>query len=392
MSGKNNNLWIISDEKPIDRDISEITYGIDYESCHRFRISNYAMSLLSPDSFGIYDKLAGFYLTRKSSRTKLKEAIGKRRLISFLNRFIPDIKLAPEKYEQMLYVDLGDMPLSDKLTRLCSDINSNLVAFDPSVKALDKHRISDIEDIEGIVESDLDIEQVMSLWGSIANKKGFIASNLGKKILSVIPRMYDENGFFRINPDSLHPFDPEKYNDLYLINKAEGNEVFVAEKSPDSEAIEYPIVISNTNIVKHLHILEKNLELNKKVEDYLMEAYRDKSTVVNIGMMENDIKDHFAQDSVESIYDRLFSIQDTPEEIRQEVIGQLEGKIYEIVLMIGKREDDKFVRRLTNSKVHSIDGVEQLKGVDERIYMTVEKLDKDSSGRFYLLAEYDSIF
>jgi hypothetical protein len=380
VSSENTDVWIISEGRNVDVDLSAIEAVPDKGTLKEYRISDIARYMLNPNSIEIKKRLIGCEIhLRKRRLTRFKETVSKifpMRIRRWLNAnpLPPEVFISNCKLKIPYLKDRGLAAHIDKIYEL-------LRSYDTLTKNLLRLNHHKIAHIIGICEDIGGNLSYLKLQGGIEEKIKYMATYISKNVGVVLRKAYQAEGLFE-----LRGFDFESYkadNVYRLITFLTDGKPKLCVMDPDDNL---DFWVDDSQLLKYLHLLEHSIKANPNLKKafYLCRTRQAKAVKLFFNKkLEIDYsKTHFPK-----VYREVFSAHNVASNQRNLVMPSLNYLLIGVSLNYVPLSDSGEDQLYTHiSVLHDLRALESLKNNLPQVYSEISKGAFISEvGRFYLL-------
>ncbi len=254
-----NNIWIISEGRPINLDLSNICKEPVSGTVTEFSISELTRYLLSPNPITLEEKVVGckvYY--RKPAAGNIKRLIKKtltgEKESPDNNSFIEEI-ISTSKIGTPSFKDEG-------LNAHFRKISDLLNPYDPAQKKLNGLDREKIDDIKAVCEDTGRNRYQLNLQGSINEKIGFVANSISKKTKVIANKAYLLNGLFEMRGFNFKAFNAK--NSYRLIRFSQGNQMRYCVLNANYQ---FEYWVNDIMLVNYMHLLEQSVRSDQKLDE-----------------------------------------------------------------------------------------------------------------------------
>jgi len=375
----NNKVWIISEGKIINLDLSSITNEQVSGPVTEFRISEITRYMLNPASIKLEEKVIGGKVHYKVPPSGM--------IKRFLNKLTfkkeDPSKTADAYTEDILSTSKLDPPSfeDDTLNLHLIRVNEQLRPFNPVQKklsSLDRDRVNEITaTCEDIGKNRYQI----NLQGSINDKINFILNSLTKKAKITIKKAYLLNGLFDFRGYPFESFDTN--NDYHLIRFSQNNKTKYCVLTRDYK---FDFWVDDNALINYLHLFEQAVQTDPKLTEALNLCIKGKARPLKL-FFSKQSEQSYSEKHLPMVYRKMLLTHDiAPNEM--EIITDTLNNDQSIVFFNYVPTSGPGQQKLfTNiSVMHDLKALESIKTRVPRVYSEIIKKTTDSdAGKLYLL-------
>jgi hypothetical protein len=253
IDGSRTDIWVISEGRESQFDLSQIDAGIDNASVREYQISDFGCYLLNPQPIEIEKRLIGceiHYPQRTTTRIieKLKRLLPGRLRSVWNSHMIPPEVLVS-------HCKIWIPPLKDKtLQNHLAHIYESLRAYDSvsrRLSQLDPHRIAHVIGICKDLGGNL---TYLKLQGSIEEKLRYMQNYLSKNVGVLLRKAYIGDGLFEMRGFDFSTYRPDHTHRLVVFERNQKAQCCVLNSS---NTVEFSL--DDADLLKYLFLLQQAL-------------------------------------------------------------------------------------------------------------------------------------
>ncbi len=252
----NSGIWIISEGRSPDFDLSRLVEGHVDGPCQEYKISDIGRYLLNPHSIEVKKKLIGGEFHHKQGPlTKIRQAVGKI-LPNGLKRSRNHTAFSPEVVVSRYKLRIP--PMNDgKLQAYLNKIYDQLKSYDSVAKKLAQMDPRNIVQIVGICEDVGGNYSYLKLQGSIEEKIKYLGNHISKDVGVILNKAYIADGLFELRGYDFKSYDPARSYRLFSYKSAGETKACVLAGANKVE-----FYLGDVHLIKLMHLLEQSLRAN----------------------------------------------------------------------------------------------------------------------------------
>ncbi len=375
----NNKVWIISDGRIINLDLSSITREEVTGPVTEYRISEIVRYLLNPAPIKLEEKVIGCKVHYKVPPS------GK------INRFMNKLTFKKEdpanngnQYtEDILSTSKLDLPSfeDDELNFHMIRVNEQLKPFNPVQKKLSSLDRERVHEITATCEDIGRNRYQINLQGSINDKINFILKSLTKKAKITIKKAYLLNGLFDLRGYLFESFNTN--NDYHLIRFSQNNQIKYCVLNRDYK---FEYWVDDNAMINYLHLLEQSVQTDPKLKEALNLCIQGKAKPLKL-FFSKQSEQSYSEKHLPMVYRKMLithNIAPNEMEIITDTLNNNQSIVFfNYVPTTGPGQQKLF----TNiSVMHDLKALDSIKEHVPRVYSEIIKKTTDSdAGRLYLL-------
>ncbi len=380
------NIWVISDGKSVNLDLSKICKEQVTGPIIEYKISALARYLLNPESIQLHEKVVGCKVRYK------KKGSGRLAGLFQKKKKTDDKTDADSNIEEIISASKIGTPgfKDERLNAHLMKIRDMLAPYDPVRKKLAGLDRENIEDVQAMCEEVGGQRYALNLQGSLDDKINFITGALARKAKVVFTRAYLSNGLFELRPFDLTGFDPDIFYRLIKFSRNSETRYGVLDKK-----YKFEFWIDDNVLVNYLHIFEQSIKADEKLRDAMSVCIRGTAQPLKI-FFTKKLEHGYSEKRIPVIYSEVFRKYKIGHEERDAIINALNKAQGVVFFNYLSCSDDGSQRINTNiSVMHDSRALEPIKGRLPSLYSEIDKKTKISeAGKLYLLdsiREYQNV-
>lgn len=294
-----NEIWIISDGKPVNLDLSNICKepisGPNTEYC----ISELARYLLNPNPITLEEKVVGCRVQyRKPSSGIIKRLIKKivregKKTPDSDNSFTEDIISTSR---------IGTPDFHDKgLNRHFIKINELLRPYDPVHKKLTGLNRERVEDIKALCEDIGKNRYQLNLQGSIIDKINFVANSISQKTKVIANKAYLLNGLFEMRGFNFEAYNAQ--NSYRLIKFSQNNQMRYCVLNTNYQ---FEYWINDNVLINYMHLFNQCIQSDSKLREALNLCVKGKAKPLKL-FFANQLGQDYSEKHLPMVYREVFN-------------------------------------------------------------------------------------
>ena len=252
-------IWMISDGKSSDLDISSICEGSVSGTVMEYKISELAQYLLNSNPITLEENVIGckiLYMKPRSGKIRrfIKKLFSKKADSghddSYSEEIISDSKTGTP--------DFNDRRLNLHLMK----IKETLKPFDPVHKKLSGLKTDNVENIIALCEDIGKNRHQLNLKGGIQDKINFVTNSLSKKVKVAFNRAYLLNGLFEMRGFDFPAFKEDKFYRLVKLNENKQTKYCVLNEN-------YKLLywLDDIALVNYMHLFEQSIQTDTQLRE-----------------------------------------------------------------------------------------------------------------------------
>jgi len=373
-----NNIWIISEGKSVNINLSSICGQPVLSPVTEYSISELARYLLSPDPISVEEKVIGCRIRYRTSPAGIANSL-KRKF--FQNKNDTSIK-TPHVEEILSTFKLGSPPFHDEdLNRHFMKINELLRLYDPAQKRIAGLKRETIEDITAICEDIGGTRYQLNLQGDIGEKVNYVANSIAKRVNVVFNRAYLSKGLFEMRGFFFPLFDPHKY--YRLIKFTQDNQTRYCVLNVRYQ-LEY--WVNDHNLISFMHMFEQSIKTDPKLREAITLCIKGDARPLKL-FFSKKLDQNYTEKYLPMTYLRVFDAYKI-NEVEKAVIANVLNDHQSIVSFnyVPRCEAGKQKLCINISVLHDMKALEPIRSRMPQLYSEIDKKAPLSDiGRLYLL-------
>jgi hypothetical protein len=371
-------IWIISEGRFVNMDLSNICEQADSGPVTEYRISELADYLLDPNPVRIEEKVIGC----RVKHSKLPSGIAGR----ILNKLFPfrkhSSKDVPFDEEIISASKIGTPAFQDEeLNKHFIKINELLRPFDPALKKLAGLNSEKIDDITAVCEDIGNNRYQLNLQGNINEKLNYIMSSISKKVSIVFNKAYLSKGLFEMRGFNFRSFDPHIFYRLIRFSQNNQTKYCVLK---ENYRLKY--MVHDSALVHFMHILEQSIKTDPKLKEAFALCVAGSAKPLKL-FFSKKLEQCYTEKYLPQTYRKVFDMYEI-NQVEKASIASMLNDHQSIVSFnyIPKTEAEKQKLFINISVLHDIKALEPIKGRLPLLYFEINKKAPPSDiGKLYLL-------
>jgi hypothetical protein len=376
----NNGVWIISEGRLSDIDLSGVIDEKVVGPYKEYTISDIGRYLLNPNSIEVKKKLIGGEIHYKQGAIKKIRKSFHKILPAFLKKQKQNPSLSPEVIVSRYKIRIPSMQDSELEVHL-NKIYDQLKFYDSFSKKLDLLDPDKIIQIVGICEDIGGNYSYLKLQGSIEEKIKYLGNSIAKDVGVVLNKAYVAEGLYE-----LRGFDFQSYistNAYRLFSYSNGKE-HKACVLKNHNRVDFHI--TDKHLLMHMFLLEQSLKANPSLCKAFEMCTGGEANPIKL-FFNKKLEIDYAKSPLPAIYQDVLRTHNTGSNRRNLIKPILNYLQMGISLNYMLATDDKDDRMFTHiSVLHDLRALEPLRKNLPDVYAAVAKHGFiTDSGRYYLL-------
>jgi len=372
------NIWIISEGRSVNIDLSSICGQPVSNPVMEYSISEIARYLLSPDSISVEEKVVGCRVKYRTSSARIANSL-KRKFFQKKN----DVSIKIPHVEEILSTfRLGFPPFNDEdLNRHFMKINELLRQYDPAQKRIAGLKRETIEDVTAICEDIGGNRYQLNLHGDIGEKINYVTNSIAKRVNVVFNSAYLSKGLFEMRGFLFPLFDPHKY--YRLIKFTQDNQTKYCVLNARYQ-LEY--WVNNHELIGFMHILEQSIKTDPKLREAIALCIKGEARPLKL-FFSKKLNQNYTEKYLPITYRRVFDIYKV-NEVEKAAVANVLNDHQSIVSFnyVPRCEAGRKKLCINISVLHDIKALEPIRSQMPELYSEIDKKAPLSDiGRLYLL-------
>lgn len=377
-----NGVWVISNGKYIDLDLSRICAEVNTKTVVEYKISDLARYLLNPNPIHVSKKLIGceihYHQPRKTIIEKIRQILPQKLFGPLKDKHSP-----PE----VLVSDCGinKTPLKDvTLESHFIKIFELLGPFDPVIKRLSILDTREISDVIGTCQDAGNNLSYLNIQGSIDEKISYIRNFLLKDVGVILEKAYISDGLFEMKGFDFESYDSENSYRLIKFYK-DGNAKACVLGLNDT--LEY--WIDDIKLIHYLQLFDQLIRANPKLNNSLHLCTAGKAEPLKL-FFNKRLEIDYSNIHLPKIYREVLEMYNIESNKRHVVMNAINNSQFGISFNYIPQSDSGEKEIVTNlSVMHSLKALEPIKDDLPHVYSEINKRSSViGAGKFYLLDSF----
>ncbi|MBI5099530.1 MAG: hypothetical protein HZB30_09870 [Nitrospirae bacterium] len=373
-----NDIWIISEGRFVNLDLSNICEQPVSKPVTEYRISELAGYLLNPNPVTVEEKVIGCRVKHSKSPSGIAGRI--------LKKLFPDKKRssngAPFVEEFISTSKIGTPAFQDEdLNKHFIKINELLRPFDPVLKKLAGLNGEKIDDITAMCEDIGSNRYQLNLQGNVNEKLNYIMNSISKKVNIVFNKAYLSKGLFEMRGFNFHSFNAHIFYRLIRFTQDNQTKYCVLK-----ENYQLKYWVHDSELVHFMHILEQSIKTDPKLKEALALCVEGGAKPLKL-FFSKKLEKSYTEKYLPLTYRKVFDMYEMNQVAKASIASMLNDH-QSIVSFnyIPKTEAEKQKLFINISVLHDIKALEPIKSKLPLLYSEINKKAPPSDiGKLYLL-------
>jgi hypothetical protein len=371
-------IWMISDGKLSDLDISSICEGSVSGSVMEYKISELAQYLLNPNPITLEENVIGCkiqYMKPRSGKIRrfIKKLFSKKtgsgRDDSFSEEIISTSKTGAP--------DFNDRRLNLHLLK----IKETLKPFDPVNKKLSGLKTDTVENIIALCEDIGKNRHQLNLKGGIQDKINFVTNSLSRKVKVAFNRAYLLNGLFEMRGFDFTAFKGDKFYRLIKLN--ENNKIRYCVLNENYKLLYW---IDDIALVNYMHLFEQSIKTDTQLREAMNLCILGAAQPLKL-FFSTQREKSYSEKYLPKLYrEVLSSCKVDPDDMKSisNILNNFQSIVTFNYVPVSGFEKDKMYTII--SVMHDVKALEPIKTTLPTVYTEIDKKASISdAGKLYLL-------
>lgn len=379
---KSNDMWVISNGKYTDMDLSRICGAVGAKTVVEYKISDLARYLLNPNPIHVYKKLIGCTIHYHQPRTTMLDR---------LRHILPSRLLGP----------MGDTQIPPEILVSDYDINTTrprdagleshfikltglLLPFDPVIRRLSTLDTHTVSDVFGTCREAGNPHSYLTIQGNIDEKISYVRKYLLKDVSVILEKAHISDGLFEMRGFDFESYDPERSYRLikfYLDTNARACVLGL------NDTLEY--WLDDTKHIHYLQLLQQLMDTNPKMGNSLLLCASGKAEPLKL-LFNKHLAVDYSKLHLPEIYRDVLKMHDIELKENNAVTDAINSSQLGISFNYVPQSDSGENEIITNlSVMHNLKALEPLKSTFPHVYSEIDKRSSvTGAGKYYLLDSF----
>lgn len=377
--GRGRRIWIISEGRYIDVDLSRLVRGKITGPVKEYLISDIARYLLSPDPIEVEKRLVGCEVHRlPTAAEKIKQRVAGtlpgRLKARALEKAPPlEILLASRS-------EAGYEPTDDGLARHVGRIREAMRPYDPVFKRLEALDPERIEEIVGVCQDLGGNRSYLNIPGAPTEQIHYMIDNIGQSVRVVLEKAYMAEGLFELKGFDFTGYNSENTHRLLRFFQDGASKVCVLN------ADHTVCWIEDVKLVQYMQLFEQSIRNNEKLQDSLAKCIQGQAKPMKL-LFNSQLEIDYSRSNLPKIFKEIFEDRAVGDHEKAALVNYLNhlqiGVAFNYVPRVGFGEKNLYTDISVMQDVRALDPIK-----DELPHLYSEMTRRASAaegGRFYLL-------
>ncbi|RJQ48098.1 MAG: hypothetical protein C4538_04385 [Nitrospiraceae bacterium] len=374
-----NNIWIISEGKMADLDLSGICEQDASKRVTEYQISELARYLLNPNPISVEEKVVGCRIKYRPHHSGLIDRLK--------NRFFPK-KTAPSEKEDALTEEIISASRigfpsfqDDDLNRHFIKINELLRQYDPAHKKIAALDRENIEDVTAVCEDIGGNRYQLNLQGNTGEKINYVMNSISKRVNVVFNKAYLSMGLFEMRGFRFPLYNP--HTNYRLIKYLQNNQARYCVLNGNYQ-LEYPV--NDHELVNYMHIFEQSIRTDPKLNESLTLCTRGEGKPLKL-FFSTKLDQSYTEKHLPMTYRKIFDMYKMNLTEKAAVANMLNNNQRIVSFNYVPRSESGRQKLCINiSVLHDIKALEPIRSRLPQLYSEInQKAPSSDIGRLYLL-------
>ena len=300
VSGSNTDIWIISEGREIQFDLSEIVGEKTNDNAREYQISDIAFYLLNPKPIEVEKRLIGCEIHYpQRTLTKIVEKL--KRLLPGRLRGIWNSHMIPPEV-LVSHSKIWIPPLKDKtFENHLSDIYESLRAYDSVTRRLSQLDAYKIAHVIGICKDLGGSLTYLKLQGNVEEKLKYMQNYISKNVGVLLRKAYIGDGLFEMRGFDFNGYKPDHNHRLMVFERNGKPQCCVLNSN---NAVEFRL--DNDDLLKYMFLLQQALTDDIKLISAFDNCIRNQAKPVKL-FFNQKLEVNYAKSPFPKIYRDILS-------------------------------------------------------------------------------------
>ena len=380
LSHHNTGIWVISDGRFSDIDLSGVIDEKVDGPYKEYKISDIGRYLLNPHSIEVKKKLIGGEIHYKQGTIKKIRKIFHKILPVFLKKQKQNPSLSPEVIVSRYKMRIPSMKDSELEVHL-NKIHDQLKSYDSFSKKLDLLDPSNIVQIVGICEDIGGNYSYLKLQGSIEEKIKYLGNSIAKDVGVILNKAYVAEGLYELRGLDFQTYSPANSYRLFSYNNGKEHKACVLTSQNQVE-----FYITDNHLLKHMFLLEQSLKANPSFCKAFELCTGGEANPIKL-FFNKKLEIDYAKSPLPAIYQDVLKTHykgSNQRNLIKPILNYLQIGISLNYMLVNDDKDDRMITHI--SVLHDLRALEPLRKNLPDVYAAVAKRGFiTDSGRYYLL-------
>ena len=374
-----NKVWIISEGRIINLDMSSIITEQVSGPVTEYRISEITRYLLNPETIKLEEKVIGCKVHYKVPTS----GVIKRFMNNLIFRKEDPSKTTDAFTEDILTTSKLDQPSfeDDSLNLHMIRINEQLKPFNPVQKKLSSLDRDKVNEITATCEDIGKNRYQINLNGSINDKINFILNSLTKKATITIKKAYLLNGLFDFRGYHFESFNTN--NNYHLIRFSLNDQIKYCVLTHDYK---FDYWVDDSLLINYLQLFEQSIQTDPKLMEALNMCVEGKAKPLKL-FFSKQSEQSYSEKHLPMVYRKMLlthNIAPNEMEIITDTLNNNQSIVFFNYVPTSGPGQQKLFTNI--SVLHDLKALESIKDRVPHVYSEIIKKTTDSgAGKLYLL-------
>jgi hypothetical protein len=382
----NSGLWIISEGRSSDIDLSRVVESKVDGPHKEYKISDIGRYLLNPRSIEVKKKMVGGEIHYKQrGLKKIRQALRKTLPAGSKDRK-KKLGLSPEVIVSRFKLRIPTLQDPD-LESYLNKIYDHLKTYDSFAKRMAQLDPQSISQIVGICEDVGGNYSYLKLQGSIDEKIKYLTNYISKDVGVILNKAYIAEGLFELRGYDFQSYTPAKSYRLFSYNSNEEQKACVLTGHNKVE-----FYLNDYHLIKYMHLLEHALRADPGLYEAFGQCLEGQVQPIRL-FFNKKLEIDYSKSALPLVYQDMFQTLNVTLNHRNLIKPILNYLQIGVSLSYMLADDQRDERMFTHvSVLHDCRALEPLRKNLPKVFATVLQHGYVSeAGRYYLLDSINGI-
>ncbi|UCD79896.1 MAG: hypothetical protein JSW26_00235 [Desulfobacterales bacterium] len=380
LSHNNNGLWIISEGRFSDIDLSRVVDGHVDGPHKEYKISDIGRYLLNPRAIEVKKKMIGGEIHYKQGGLKKIRRALRKTLPTRSKDPKKNSGLSPEVIVSRFKLRIPAMQDPD-LESYLNRIYDQLKTYDSFAKRLAQLDPDSILQIVGICEDVGGNYSYLKLQGSIDEKIKYLNNFISKDVGVILNKAYISEGLFELRGYDFRSYSPAKSYRLFSYNSGGEQKACVLTGHNKVE-----FYLNDYHLIKYMHLFEQALRVDPGLYEALGRCLEGQVQPIKL-FFDKKLEIDYAKSPLPAIYQDVFqtlNVTLNQRNLIKPILNYLQIGVSLNYMFADDLRDDRMFTHI--SVLHDCRALEPLRKNLPKVFTTVLKhAFASEAGRYYLL-------
>ncbi|MGM0453089.1 MAG: hypothetical protein ACQERN_07980 [Thermodesulfobacteriota bacterium] len=374
-----NRVWIISEGRCVDADVSRIAGGKATGPVREYVVSDLGRYLLSPEPIEVEKRLIGCQIHYRPTPSEKWRRQCRQWLPGRFKRLIAVKATAPACIEVQQRQN-GYEPKDPKLKAHVESIREALRPYEPALRELSGLNAFQIDEISGICQDPGGNRSSLNIPGTPREQIDYMKDNIGRPVAVILEKACIADGLFELKGFHFTDYDPENTHRLLKFYQDDTPRICLLNADGT------PCWIDDVKLVHYMQLFEQSIRSNAKLRDSLQKCMQGEATAMKL-LFNRQLEIEYSRANLPRVFREIFRTENMGDNEKAILVNYLNQQQIGVAFnyVPGDAPGDETLYA-DISVMQDMRALEPIKEKLPRLYSEMAKRAANAEGgRFYLL-------